>query len=453
MYALASMSARARSGSGVETLVIDHKVARRGEQRRQRGIRLVDRRPAGDPIADPRVPVGQEDLRRMRPARGARVPRAASGGAPRRGSCARRSARVRGRPRARDAPGPPRASRTRPCTRPAAGREHSRRPRRPAGPRRSVGPGSARRPRRASSASRRRSTCRPRPPRRPRFVSSVIRAMSSASSLSRGREQLDLDLIRARVPVQIDRRNSEFASQRSPRTVRFTLRTDPDRNRPYGSVHAQSRSISRRRAVLGRHLATGPCGGRRLLRRPVRLEARGPDAAGRRRPVLPGDDRRRPRGRGRLGDGRRARDVDDLHRGRQRGRRRRARAGERRHRHHRALRHLRRRPDGDLRRPRGRGVQRLAGRRTTPAPRWSTRPAAGTSATSTPATWRARSASTAPSSAGSSTRWTSAAGRWRWCASPATATTWSRSTPACASATPTAGHLPASPTRSGGSSR
>ena len=41
----------------------------------------------------------------------------------------------------------------------------------------------------------------------------------------------------------------------------------------------------------------------------------------------------------------------------------------------------------------------------------------------------------------------------RWCACPATATTSSRSTPACASATPTAGRLPASPTRSGGSIR
>ena len=46
---------------------------------------------------------------------------------------------------------------------------------------------------------------------------------------------------------------------------------------------------------------------------------------------------------------------------------------------------------------------------STPAPSWSTRPAAGTGATSIRATSKARSASTARSSAGSSTRSTSAA--------------------------------------------
>ena len=163
---------------------------------------------------------------------------------------------------------------------------------------------------------------------------------------------------------------------------------------------------------------------RRVLRRAVRLGARGDDAAGRARQVPPGAARRRPRRRRRLADGDAAPATWNTYIWVDSADETAAKVRE-------AGGSVLSEPfdifdSGRMafvRRPRGRGVRRLAAE---PAPRRAGRQRAGqpsTSTTSTPATSRARRRSTARCSAGRR----SPMGGCGRC--PATATTSRRSTP------------------------
>ena len=146
-----------------------------------------------------------------------------------------------------------------------------------------------------------------------------------------------------------------------------------------GSADDRARSLHPRRPVLGGHKPARPRGGRRVLRRAVRLGARRRDAAGCTGRVLHGAPERRRRRRRRLACPRARRrsatwntyvwvDSADETADTVRAAGGTVLSG--------AVRHLRLRPDGGVRGPRGRRRSASGSRASIAAPRSSTRPAA-----------------------------------------------------------------------------